>query len=98
MRQFRGKFLVHFAPAKLRWFRRNEYRLQRFFRIGLEQIGELLPHFFSIDISDHNEREIVRHGPRFVILHHLPLRQLVVNLEIADDREAIGMLLVSRCK
>ena len=98
MRQFRGKFLVHFAPAKLRQFRRNEYRLQRFFRIRLEQLGELLPHFFGIDVPDDNEGKIVGDVSRLVILHHLLLRQLIVNLEFADDREAIGMLLVSRCE
>ena len=37
MRQFRGKLLVHFASAKLRRFRWNEYRLERFLRIRLKQ-------------------------------------------------------------
>ncbi len=95
---FRGKFLVHFAAAKLRRFRRNKDGLERFLRIRLEQFGELLPYLFCIDISDYHEGEIVRHVTRFVILHHLLLRELVVNFEFADDRKTIGMALISGCK
>src|SRR6266478_6291594 len=70
MRQFRGKFLVHFPPAKLRRFRRNEQGLERFLGIRLEQFGELLPYFFCVDISDYDEGEIVRDVTRFIVLYH----------------------------
>ena len=98
VRQFCGKFLVYFSPAKLRRLRRNEYRLERFLRIRLEQFRQLLPHFFRINISYHHECEIVRDVPRFVILHHLLLRELIVNFELPDNRESIRMTLVSGCK
>ena len=98
MRQLGGKFLVHFAPAKLRRFRRNEYRLERFLRIRLKQFRQLLSHFFSINISGHDESQIVRDVARFVILHHLLLGELIVDFDLADDREPIGMPLISGCK
>ena len=85
---------MHFAPAKLRRFRRNEYRLKRFRRVRLEQVGELLVHSFCIDIADYDKGEIIRDVTRFVILHHLFLDELVVNFDVADDREAIGMHLI----
>ena len=53
-----------------------------------------MPHFFCIHISDYNEREIVRNVARFVILHHLLLGELVIDFELADDRESIRMPLV----
>ena len=77
---------------------RNEYRLQRFLRIRLEQVAQLLPHLFCIDIADNHEGEIVRHVTRFVILHHLLLRKLVVDLQLADDRKPVGMPLIRRPK
>ena len=89
---------MHFAPAKLRRFRRNEYRLERFLRIRLEQFDELLPHFFCIHISHDDECEIVRYVARLVILHHLLLSELVIDFELADDRESIRMPLISRVK
>ena len=51
-------------------------------------------HFFCIDISHHNEGEIVRHVTRLVILHHLLLRELVVNFHLADHWQPIRMTLV----
>ena len=92
MRQFRGKFLVRLASSELRRFRRNEHRLERFLRISLEQVRE--SHFFRNDISYHDERQVVRDVARFVILHHLFLRKLVVNLDVADHWEAIRMPLI----
>ena len=55
-------------------------------------------HFFRVHIADNHEREIVRHISRFVILHYLFLRQLVVNLHLADDRKPVGMSLIRRPK
>ena len=89
---------MHFATAKLRRFGRNEYRLERFLRIGIEQVAQLLLHLFSIDVADNNEGEIIRHVPGLVILHHLLLRKLVVNLQFADDRKPVRVPLISRCK
>ena len=94
MRQFSSKLLMHLASPKLWRFRRNEDRLKRFLRIWLEQIRELLSHFLCIDISHHDEREIVRDVARLVILHHLLLGKLVVDFELADYREAIWMPLI----
>src|SRR6267378_4418028 len=92
MRQLCGKFLMHFASAQLRRLRRNENRLKRFLRVRLEQVGELLAHFFCIDIADYNKGEIVGDVARFVILHYLFLGQLVIDFDLADDRKPIGVL------
>ena len=73
---------------------RNVNRLERFLRIILEEVGELLVHFFRIDIADDDEREIIRNVTRLVILHHLLLRELVVNFDLADHRQAIRMPLI----
>src|SRR5690242_5150231 len=94
MRQLGCKFLMHFAPAKLRRFCRNEYWLERFLRIRLKQIGQLLPHFVRIDIPDNDESEIVWDVSRFVILHYLLLGELVINFHLTDDRKPIGMHLI----
>ena len=51
-------------------------------------------HSFCIDIADYDKGEIIRDVTRFVILHHLFLDELVVNFDVADDREAIGMHLI----
>ena len=79
----------------MRRLRRNEQRLERFFWIRFEQFGELLPHFFRIHISNDDEREIVRNVARLVILHYLLLGELVIDFELADDWESIGMPLIS---
>src|SRR5438045_4590683 len=94
MRQLRRKFTVHFSPAKLWRLRRNKYRLQRFLWIRLEQITELLPHFFRVHIADNDEDEIVRYVTGLIILHHLLLRKLVINLQLADDWKSVGMPLI----
>src|SRR5262249_61953919 len=88
---------MHFAPAELRRFRWNEYRLERFLRIWLEQVDQLLVHFFRVDITDYDERQIVWDVARFVILHHLLLCKLVVYLDFTDHWKAIGMHLI-RCR
>ena len=93
-RQFGGKFVVHFAPAELRRFFGNKNRPERFFGVRFEKLGELLMDFFCIDISHHDERQIVRHVPRFVILHHLFLRQLIVDFHLPNDRQPVGMTLI----
>src|SRR5438067_1868060 len=97
MRQFSRKFPVYFSAAKLWRFRRNEYRLQRFLWIRLEQVTELLPHFFRVHIADNDEDEIVRYVTGLIILHHLLLRKLVINLQLADDWKPVGMALLSSC-
>src|ERR1051325_3685264 len=98
MSQLGSKFLVYFATAKLRRFRRNEYQLERFLRIGIEKITKLLPHLFSIHVANNDEGEIIRHVPGFVILHHLFLRKLVVNLQFAYDRKPVRVPLIRRRK
>ena len=98
MRQFSRKFPVYFSAAKLWRFRRNEYRLQRFLWIRLEQVTELLPHFFRVHIADNDEDEIVRYVTGLIILHHLLLRKLVINLQLADDWKPVGMPLICRPK
>ncbi len=85
---------MNFAPTKLRRFFRNKNRLERFLRITFEEVLQLLVDFFSIHVSHHDEGQIVRHVTRFVILHHLLLRELVVNLQLADHRQPIRMTLV----
>jgi hypothetical protein len=50
--------------------------------------------FFCIDIADYDEGEIIRDVTRFVILHYLLLAELVVDFDVADHREAIGMNLI----
>ncbi len=59
-----------------------------------EQLGQLLLHLLRLDRAHHHEGEIVGHVTRFVILHHLLLRELVENIEQADDGQAIGMPLI----
>src|SRR5437764_14537334 len=98
MRQFSRKFPVYFSAAKLWRFRRNEYRLQRFLWIRLEQITELLPHFFGVHIADKDEDELIREVTGLIILHHLLLRKLVINLQLADCWEPVEMLLIGRPK
>ena len=93
-RQLGRELVVHFAPAKLRRFFRNKHRLERFLGITFEKIGQLLVNLFGIDISHHDEGEIVRDVTRFVILHHLLLRELVVNFQLADHRQSIGVALI----
>ena len=93
-RQLGREFVVRFAPAELRRFFRNKNRLERFLRVTFEKVRQLLVHFFAIDVSRHDEGEIVRHVTRFVILHHLLLRELIVNFYLADHREPIGMALI----
>src|ERR1043165_4811314 len=95
MRQFSCKFLIDFAAAELRRLRRNEQRLKRFLGILLEQLRELLPHLFRVHVSYNNESEVIRHVARFVILHTLLLRELVIDFELADHWEPIRMPLVS---
>ena len=85
---------MHFTPAKLRRFRRNEYWLERFLGIRREQFSQLLPHFFCIDITNYDERKIVRDVAGFVILHHLLLCELIVDFDLADHREPVGMPLI----
>ena len=92
--QLGREFVMHFATAELRRFFRNKNRLKRFLRVPFEKVRQLLVHFFAIDISHHDEGEIVRHVTRFVILHHLLLRELIVNFYLADHREPIGMALI----
>ena len=86
---------MHFPPAQLRRFFRNEDRLERFLRISLEEFYELLMYFLCVDVSHYDEREIVRNVARFVILHHLLLRKLIVDLDLPDHRKAVRMSLVS---
>ena len=94
--QFGGELLVRFAPAELRRLFRNKNRLQRLFRICLKKIIELLSHLFRVDIAHHDKCEIVRDVARLVILHHLFLGKLIVNFQLSDHRQPVGVTLVSR--
>src|SRR5204862_7080469 len=98
MRQFSRKFPVYFSAAKLWRFRRNEYRLQRFLWIRLEQVPELLPHFFRVHIADNDEHEIVRYVTGLILLPHLLLRNVVINLQLADTWKPVGMPPICRPK
>ena len=93
-RQLSGKFIVHFTPAQLRRLLGNENRLERLFGIGFEKITQLLMHLFWIDISRHDEGEIVWNVARLVIQHHLLLGELVINFHLPDDWQSIGMFLI----
>ena len=55
-------------------------------------------HSLRIHIADDNKGQIVRNVARFVIIHHLLLRELVINFQLADHRQAIRMLLISGLK
>ena len=68
--------------------------LSDFSGYGLKKLAELLPHFLGIDIAHDDEREIVRDVTRLVILHHLLLGELIVNLDLADHRQSVGMPLI----
>ena len=58
----------------------------------------MLPHFFRVHIANNHEGEIVGDVTRFVILHHLLLRKLIVDLQLADDRKPVRMPLIRRPK
>ena len=94
MCQFGREFLVHFPATQLWRFPRNKDRLERFLRIGFEEIRQLLAHLVCIDVSHYDKGEIIRNVARFVIPRYLFLRELVVNLYVADYRKAVGMSLV----
>ena len=52
----------------------------------------------GIDITDHDKGKIIRHITRPVIFHYVLLRELIEDLNLADDRQAVGMPLVGRPK
>ena len=93
-RQLGDKFLMHFAPAKLRRFGRDENRRQRFGRIIFEKIAELLMDRVRVNVADDDEGEIVRHVTRAVILEHVVARELIENIEQADNRQPVRMTLI----
>jgi hypothetical protein len=64
----------------------------------MKQVAQLLPHFFRVHIANNHEGEIIGDVTRFVILHHLLLRKLVVDLQLADDRKPVRMPLIRRPK
>src|ERR1041385_2002587 len=81
-------------PPQLGRLLGNENRFERLFGVGFEKIGQLLMNLFWIDISRHDEGEIVWNVARLIILHHLLLGELIINFHLPDDWQPIGMFLV----
>src|ERR1041385_7237303 len=81
-------------PPQLGRLLGNEDRFERLFGVGFEKIGQLLMNLFWIDISRHDEGEIVWNVARLIILHHLLLGELIINFHLPDDWQPIGMFLV----
>src|ERR1041385_8681999 len=81
-------------PTQLGRLLGNENRFERLFGVGFEKIGQLLMNLFWIDISRHDEGEIVWNVARLIILHHLLLGELIINFHLPDDWQPIGMFLV----
>src|SRR4051812_1460151 len=94
-RQLSDKFLMSFAAAELRRFVRDEKRPERFGRMIVKKIAELLTDRVRVDVADDDESQIVRYVPRLVVPHHIVTRQLIEDIKQTDDRQPVGVTLVS---
>ncbi len=54
-----------------------------------EVLLELVVDLVRIDIADDDDEEVIRDVAELVILHHVVALELVVNLDVADDGDAV---------
>ena len=79
---------------KLGRFIGNGERLEGHPGIFLEVGRQLIADLFGVHITDHNKAKVIRDVAALVILEHIFPGQLVVNVEVADDRLLEGAAVV----
>ncbi len=92
--ELRGELRIGAALAELLGLLRDVDGREALARVIGEELLELVVDLLRIDVADDDEEHVIGDVAELVIRHHVVALELVVNLEVADDREAVGMDLV----
>ena len=91
--KLRREFLVGHTSAHLRWLAGDVDRIECHAWGGCKMFTELLVDLGSMDIADHDKSEVVWNVAGFVVIEDIFAGELVVHVEIPDDRMAIRAFL-----
>ena len=94
-RQFRRKFLMPHAPSRLDGFLRQQQGIEHAICLAPQSLPHLLQHLRRVHIPGDHEKGAIRNIPLLIIAKGLVPRHLIKQLQAANDRFAIRMMLIN---